>query len=148
MGLLTALASLLGIETEAMIARLKESAVAVAAIALFALIAVTFLLVALYTWLSGWLGPIWAPLIIAAAAMIVTVILTLALRVQQKAAARKEAERKRSRETTALVTSAAIGALPSLLESGLIRNVGLPIGLLAAFLYLTRSKPDKDDESD
>ena len=49
MGLLTALASLLGIETEAIIARLKESAVAVAAIALFALIAVTFLLVALYT---------------------------------------------------------------------------------------------------
>ena len=51
MGLLTALASLLGIETEAIIARLKESAVAIAAMALFALIAITFLLVALYTWL-------------------------------------------------------------------------------------------------
>ena len=85
MGLLTALASLLGIETEAIIARLKESAVAVAAIALFALIAVTFLLVALYTWLSGWLGPIWAPLIIAAAAIVITLILAIALRIQQKA---------------------------------------------------------------
>ena len=70
------------------------------------------------------------------------------MRIQQRAAARKQAERKRSRETTTLVTSAAIRALPDLLESGLVRNVGLPIALLAAFLYLTRSKPDKDDESD
>ena len=148
MGLLTALASLLGIETEAIVRRLKESAVAVAAIALFALIAIVFLLVALYTWLAGWLGPIWAPLIIAGVALLFALILVVALSIQRRATARREAERKRARETTALVTSAAVSALPGLLESGLLRNVGLPLGLLAAFLYLSRPKHDREDEGD
>ncbi len=146
MGLLKALASLLGIEAEAIIARLKESAIAFAAMAFFALVAIVFLLVALYTWLNGWLGPLWAPLIIAAGALVIALIIALVLRIQQAAEARREAAQKHARHTQALMTSAAISALPSLLESGLVRTVGLPIGLLAAFLLLSRSK--RDDPGD
>ena len=65
MGLLGPLASLLGIETDLLLQRIKESAVAFAAIGLFVVIAFSFMLVALYNYLLTWIGPIWAPLAIA-----------------------------------------------------------------------------------
>jgi hypothetical protein len=49
---------------------------------------------------------------------------------------RREAERKRSAETTALVTSAAISAVPILLKSGLMKKVGIPVGGALAAAYL------------
>ena len=57
----------------------------------------------------------------------------------------EEAERRRNTETTALVTSAAISALPILFRSGLMKKVGIPVGsALAAVYLLTRNtgRPD------
>lgn len=151
MGLLASLASLLGIETGALLQRLKESAVAVAAIGLFALIGLAFLLVAAYTALNWWVGPLWSPLIIAAAAFVIALILYVALRIQMAAQKRRREELARETETTALVASAALSALPELLHSSLLRNVGLPVALYAAFLLFTGSKPKKtsaEEEAD
>jgi MFS family permease len=147
MGLLGPLAGLLGIETDALLQRAKESAVAIAAIGVFVLIGVTFLLVALYTALDGWVGPIWAPLIIAAVALVIALILYIALRIQAAALKRRQAERKVEAETTALVASAALTALPELFHSSLVRNVGLPIALYAAFLFFTAPKKSGPTES-
>jgi hypothetical protein len=56
--------------------------------------------------------------------------------------ARKKCERRRSAETTALVTTATITALPLLLKSSLMKSIGLPLGAaLAAFFVLSKSGP-------
>jgi uncharacterized membrane protein (DUF485 family) len=139
MGLLAPLASLLGVEVETLLERAKGSAVAFAAIGLFGLICLYFLLVALYTWLTGWLGPIWSPLIIAAAALVIAIVLYVALHVQQAALQRRAEERRREAQETALVAGAALSALPDLLRSPLVRNVGLPLALYAGFLLFSSS---------
>ncbi|MBK8086079.1 MAG: hypothetical protein IPK28_20875 [Devosia sp.] len=61
MQFLSPIASLLGIEVEELMERLKSGAVAYGAVAAFALIAVAFLLVALNAWLTLLWGPIVAP---------------------------------------------------------------------------------------
>jgi hypothetical protein len=145
MGLLGPLASLLGIETDALMQRAKESAVAFAAIGLFVLIALSFLLVAAYTALDWWVGPLWSPLIIAGAALLIALILYIALRIQTAALKRRTAERRREAETTALVASTALEVLPDLLRSPLVLNVGVPVALYVAFLMFAgpkkRSRP-------
>ena len=140
MGLLPILASVLGIEIEGLVARLKENAVAVAAIALFVLIAISFLLVAAYTGLALWVGPIWSPLIIAGAALVIALILFVALKIQSRAVARRAAERRQKDEATALVAGAALSALPELLKSPLLRNVGIPLALYAAVLLFSGNR--------
>jgi hypothetical protein len=139
MGLLAPLASLLGVEVETLLERVKGSAVAFAAIGLFGLICLFFLLVALYTWLTAWFGPIWSPLIIAAAALLVAIVLFVALQMQQTALQRRAEIRRREAQETALVAGAALSALPDLLRSPLVRNVGLPLALYAGFLLLSGS---------
>lgn len=103
MGFLAPLASLLGIETEVLMQRARESATAFGAIALFALIGLVFLLVALYTSLVWWVGPLWAPLIIAAAALVIALVLVVIQRLQQAAARRRAEARRKEAETTALL---------------------------------------------
>jgi hypothetical protein len=134
MGLLAPIASLFGIEAEVLLQRLKESAVAYAAIGILGLICLCFLLVALNTGLDGLVGPIWSPLIIAAAALVIAVVIYIALRIQQAAQKKRAEERRREAENTALLASTALGALPELLRSPLVRNVGLPIALYAGLL--------------
>lgn len=140
MGLLGPLASLLGVEVDTLMQRLRESAVAYIAIGLFALIAVAFVLVAVYTALDEWVGPIWSPLIIAAAALVIALILYIALRIQLAALRRREEQRRHEAETTAALASAALTVLPELLSSSLVRNVGLPVAAYAAFLMFTGSR--------
>ena|SRR6185312_12762271 len=144
-GLLPPLAALFGVELDALTQRLKENAIAYAAIALFALICLVFLLVALYTALYGWIGPIWAPLAIAGVALLIAIILLIALRIQQGAAQRREAERRREAEGSAMIASAALAALPELLQSSAVRNVALPIALYAGLLMFTGKRKPKDD---
>jgi len=144
MGFLAPLATLLGVEVETLLERVKGSAVAFAAIGLFSLICVFFLLVALYAWLTDWVGPIWSPLIIAAAALVIALILFGALHIQQAALRRRAEERRREAQETALVAGAALGALPELLRSPLVRNVGLPLALYVGFLlFAGPGKPKK-----
>ena len=145
MGLLSLLGSLAGIEVETLVQRVRESAVAFAAIALFIMICVAFLLVALYTALEGWVGPIWSPLIIAGGALVIAIMLFIALQIQEGALKRRAEERRKEAESTALIAGAALNLLPELIASPAIRNVGLPILLYAGLLLLARpkSKPPK-----
>jgi len=140
MNLLLPLASLLGIEVEDLLDRIKQNAIAWSAMAFFALIGVVFLLVALYTGMVDWLGPIWGPLAIAGGALVVALGIFIGIRIAAGIAARRETERRHSAEKTALVTTAAITAFPMLLKSPLMKQIGLPVGGALAALYLL-SKP-------
>ena len=146
MHLLLPLASILGIEVEDLLNRFKKNAAARMAIAFFALIGVVFLLVALYTGLVSWLGPIWGPLAIAGGALVVALTIFIAIRISASIIARREAQRRHSADKTALVTTAVITAVPMLLKSPIMKQIGLPIGGALAALYLL-SKPGghKDD---
>lgn len=144
MQLLAALASILGIEVNQLLDRLRKDAVAWAAIGLSGIIALAFLLVAAHAALAGWIGPIWAPLLIAGVALAIALVILAVMRITDGVAAREEAQRRHAAETTAVATTAAMAALPTLLKSPLVRNVGLPLGgALAAMYFLSRR--DKQD---
>lgn len=136
MHLLAALASVLGFEADELVARLRKNAIAWAAVALFALIGMVFLLVALHTAASDWLGPLWGPLAIAGVALFVALAIYVGMRIAAGVAARRDARRRHSAEKSALVTTAAITAVPMLLKSPLMRTVGIPVGGLLAAAYL------------
>lgn len=147
MNLLLPIASLLGIEVGDMIDRFKQNAIAWVAIAFFALIGVMFLLVALNTAMVEWLGPIWGPLAIASGALVISLGTLLGVRIASGIVERRESQKRHSAEKTALVTTAAITALPLLMRSSLMKQVGIPIGGALAALYLL-SKPGghRDDD--
>lgn len=148
MNLLQPLASLLGIEIEELVERMKKDAAAWSAVAVFVAIGVVFLLVALHTWLVLLFGPIWAPLAIAGGALLIALIIFAAMRITDAIAERQQTERKHSAERTALVTTAAIAALPMVMDSDLMKKVGLPIGgALAAAFLLSRSSGSRRHNS-
>ena len=70
----------------------------------------------------------------------VALAIFIAIRIAAGIVAHREAQRRHSAEKTALVTTAAITAVPMLLKSPLMRQVGLPVGGALAALYLL-SKP-------
>jgi hypothetical protein len=140
MHLLLPLASILGIEVEDLIERFKQNAIAWTAIALFALVGFVFLLVALYTGVVDWIGPLWAPLAIAGGSLAIALAIYIGVKVASNVVAQREAQRRHSAEKTALVTTAAITAVPLLMKSPLMRSIGIPVGGALAALYLL-SKP-------
>ena len=140
MHLLLPLASILGIEVEDLLERFKQNAIAWSAIAFFALVGVFFLLVALHTGMVDWLGPIWGPLAIAGGAIVIALAIYIGVRIAANVVAHREAQRRHSAEKTALVTTAAITAVPMLLKSPIMKNIGIPVGGALAALYLL-SKP-------
>lgn len=147
LSLLTPLASLLGIEAGAVVERMKKNAGLWAALAAFAAIALVFLLVAANAGLTLWIGPVWAPLVMAGVSAAVALIIYLVIRIAAGAARQKEAERRRSAETTALATTATITAIPLLLRSSLVRNVGIPVGVALAALFVLARSGRKPPES-
>jgi large-conductance mechanosensitive channel len=140
MHLLLPLASILGIEVDVLIDRFRKKAVAWSVIGLFALIGLAFLLVAAHLALSDWVGPFWAALIMAGTALVIAAVIFLVIRVIEDIASRREAQRRHSAETTALMTTAAVAALPIVMKSPLMRTIGLPLGGALAALYFL-SKP-------
>lgn len=146
MNLLGPLAALLGIETEALIARAKRNLIGYAAIAFFATITVVFLLVALYIGLTTYVEPIWSALIIAGVALIIAIIILAAIRLGERERKRAELERRRSSETSAFATTAALTALPIILKSPLLRTIGIPLAVLAAFALLGKSGRDRNTD--
>jgi hypothetical protein len=150
LNLLYPVASLLGIEVGEVIERLKKNGVLWGAIAFFALVAVTFLLVGIHAALLLWVGAVWAPLLMAAGAAVIALAIYAVSRITAEIAHKKEVQRRRSAETTALVTTAAVTAVPLLMKSPLMKKVGLPLGgALAALFLLSKSgqRGDRDDES-
>src|SRR5690349_15913835 len=111
--ILPQLAALLGIEVDAITERAKRLLVAYAIISLFGVVALVFLLVAGFLALADWLGPIYAALIFAAAFLLLALATYLGTRIGEGERKRREAERRRANQTSALVTTAAMTALPA-----------------------------------
>jgi uncharacterized integral membrane protein len=148
MNLLYPLASLLGIEAGEIVERIKKNGILWGAIALFGVIALIFALVGANAALTLWAGPIWAPLILAAAAAVTALIIYMVSTVTAEVAHRREVDRRRSAEKTALVTTAALTAIPLLMKSPLMKTVGLPLGgALAALFLLSKSGSGSSSEA-
>jgi uncharacterized integral membrane protein len=148
LGLLYPIASLLGIEAGEIVERLRKNAALWAAIAFFSLIALIFALIAANTALTLWVGPVYSPLIVAGAAALIAACIYIASRVMAELAHRREVQRRRSAETTALVTTATVTALPILMKSPLMRQIGLPLGGALAALYLMSKSGSRSDDTE
>jgi hypothetical protein len=145
-GWIATLASLVGLEVDGLVKRLRRNVIAWALVGGLGVIALVFLLVALNAGLTTVLGPVWAPAAIAGGALLITLCIYIVLRFADAAAARREAARHKA-ERTALTTSAILTALPMAMRLGLVRKLGLPIGgALAAADLLTRSGRSRDAE--
>jgi hypothetical protein len=148
LGLLLPLASLFGLEADALLDQLKRNAVAYAAALVFGLIGMVFLLVAANVALSVVLGPIWAPLALAGLAIALALAIFLSLRIRVAAEKRQRAQKRRSTETTALVTTAALTALPMLFGSHFLRNAAPPAAALAIIGLVIKAALGDDKEDD
>lgn len=143
MHLLAPLAALLGIEVEAITERIRNALVVNAIMVLLALIGVSFLLAAGFFALAERYGVIYASLIFAGAFLVLALAVFLGTRVGESRRRRELAEKRRSTETSAFVTTAALTALPVILKSPL-RTIGLPAAAIAAY-FLLRGGSDKND---
>ena len=139
------LASLFGVEAGHLTERLKRGAVFYGTVAGFGVLGVIFLLVSLNAWLTTMWGPIIAPLAIGLAGLVLATGIYVGMRIAGRATERRVQSQKHRFERTALVTTAAVSALPLLLKSGLMRNIGLPVGSALAALYLLRLPRSKGD---
>lgn len=141
MNFIVPLAGLLGIEIESLTDQVKRSIIGNALIGLFGLVGLVFLLIAGFLALADNVGPVYAGLIFAAVSLALALVTYLVLQMQEGNRRRLALEKRRSTESSAFVTSAALTALPVILRSPLFRTVGVPIAAVAAFFFL-KSKDD------
>lgn len=150
MQFLLPLASILGIEIDELLDRVKKNAIAWSAVALFALIGIAFILVAIANAATLAWGPIVGPLVIALIAITIALAIWATMAIIEGIVRRKALEARHVQEKTALVTTAALTALPLLLQSSLMRKIGIPVGgALAAAFLLSKSggHSNADDET-
>ena len=144
MNLLMPLAALLGIEVEAITDRVKTAIIVNTVMALLGLLGIGFLIAAGYIALAQAVGSLYAALILAGVFIVLALAIYLGNRIGESRHKRQAASKRRSSETSAFVTTAALTALPVLLKSPVVRTLGLPAAALAAFL-LVRGGSDKTD---
>ena len=146
LALLGPLGALLGIEAQSLKDRLKRQAVLIGTLGALGVVSVTFILVAINTALTFAFGPVIAPLIIAGAALLIGIIVFAIFHMRETMEAKEDAQKKRSAETTALITTAAITAIPLILPT--LRRIGLPAGgaAAAAIYSLLQTKAFKRDD--
>ena len=146
MALLGSLGGLLGLEAASIKDKLMRQVVLWGTLGVLGLIAVTFILVAINSALTLVVGPVIAPLIIAGAALLIGLIVYAVFHFRASAEAREEAEKARRAEVTALITTAAITAVPLILPT--LKRVGLPAGGAAAvaIFSLLQSKAFRDKD--
>lgn len=147
MHLLALAASVLGIEVDELLDHFRKNVMAWSAVALFALIGAVFLLVALHAWFAAMWGPIIAPLAIGCGALVVAAAIWAAIAITDSIARRRAAQRRNSAEKTALVTTAALTAVPLLMKSDLMRKIGIPVGGALAAAYLLSKPGGHHDET-
>lgn len=145
MPLLAALAALLGIEVEAITERLRNTIIVNAVMIVLAAIGVSFLIAAGFFAVADLYGVIYASLIFAGTFLVLALAVFLGTRLGQNRRKREVAEKRRSTETSAFVTTAALTALPMILKSPLARTLALPAAAIAAYM-LVRGGADKTDE--
>ena len=144
MHFLVPLAALLGIEVETITDRVKTAIIVNALMVVLGLAGVLFLVIAGFLALAELVGGIYAALILAAVFLVLTLAVYLGMQIGRGKRKREAVEKRRSSETGAFVTTAALTALPVLLRSPLVRTLGLPAAAIAAFL-LVRNGGDKND---
>jgi len=145
LALLGPLGALLGLEATSLKERLKRQAVLWGIVGALGIVAVSFLLVAINAALTYAVGPVIGPLIIAGTAILVGVAVYLVFHMRETMEAHRDAEKKRSAEVTALITTAAITAIPLILPT--LRKVGVPTASAAAAVYsLLQAKALRRDD--
>lgn len=147
MHLLAPLAALLGIEVEAITERVRNTLIVNAVMIGLALVGVSFLVAAGFFALAKLYGVIYAALIFAAAFLVLALAVFVGTRIGESRRRRERTEKRRSSETGALVTTAALTALPVLLKSPLLRTIGLPAAAIAAYLLVRGGSDDTDDSA-
>ena len=144
LAILGPLAALLGLELTSLKDRFQRQAILWGLLGALGVIALSFILVAINSALTYAVGPVIAPLIIAGAALLIAVIVYLAFIFRDSIEKEKEAARKHNAEVTALITTAAITAIPLILPT--LKKVGLPASGAAAAAYsLLQSKAFRRD---
>lgn len=146
MHFLLPLAALLGIEVEAITSRLKTTIIVNAVMILLGLTGLSFLVAAGFFALAEIVGAIYAALIFAAAFLLLALAVYLGSRVGEGRRRREIADKRRSSETGAFVTTAALTALPLVMKSPLLRTIALPAAAIAAFLLVRNSGDGDKDE--
>lgn len=145
LAVLTPLLSLVGLEVDDLRGRITRQAIMWGLVAGLGLVAICFLLVALHAALSMAYGPVVAPLIIAAGALVLAVLVFLVSRLRAGVEAREAARKRRDGEVTALIATAAMTAIPLLLRSPLVKELGMPLGAaLASTLWFRKGETESD----
>jgi len=142
MGLIAPIAALLGLEAGSLVERARTTAITLALIALFGLVAVGFFLAAIFMALAELYSPIIAALILAAIFLLLSGAVYLGMRASEARRRRELAERRKTTQTGSLLTTAAFSALPLLARTPLLVKIGLPAAV-AAFALL-RASDDED----
>ena len=145
MHLLAPLAALLGIEVEAITERIRNTIIVNAVMMGLALVGVSFLVAAGFFALADLYGVIYAALIFAAAFLLLALAVFLGTRIGESRRRRELADKRRSSETGAFVTTAALTALPILLKSPALRTLSLPAAAIAAYLLIRGGNDETED---
>lgn len=141
MGLLAPLAALLGLETEKLMTKARAAALAYGTIGLLLLVAAIFLIAAGFMSLAQIIGPVLAALALAGIFLLLALIVYLGMLIGRGRQRREQTERRHASETGALLTSAAITALPMVMRSPVVLRVGLPLAALA-YILMRRSEAE------
>ncbi len=143
MNLLIPLAAMLGLEVDSITERVRNAVMINTVMAVFGLIGFVFALVALYLALSRSVGSIYAATILAAVFLVLAFAIWLGGRMAQARHHRAQAEKRRSSETSAFVTTAALTAFPTIMKTPGLRIWGIPAAAAAAyFLMRGKNRPD------
>jgi hypothetical protein len=145
MHLLVPLAALLGIEVEAITERLRNTIIINVVMIGLALVGVSFLVAAGFFALAELYGAIYAALICAAVFLVLALAVYLGARIGEGRHRREVANKRRSTETSAFLTTAALTAVPVVLKSPLGRALALPAAALAAYLLVRKTGDAEDD---
>lgn len=136
MGLIAPLAALLGLEVENIADKAKAAAIIYGLLGLFSAIAVIFLLVAAYLALADLFSPVVSALLLAGLFVLLTVALLLGAQIGKTQKKRKIAQRRRSSETGAFVTTAALTAVPMILRAPIAAKLAVPAAIFGALALL------------
>lgn len=142
MGLIAPLAALFGLELENVAARAKAAAILYGLMGLFLFAAAVFLTLAGYIALADQFSPLAAALILSGIFLLLALAVYLGTLLSKGRERRALVERRRSSESSAFLTTAALTALPVFLKSPMIVKLGLPAAAIAALALLRENRSD------
>ncbi len=136
--LMPLLAAMAGEELKFVAGQTKRAAIFGAAIAVFAIIAITFFCVAAFLALAQNYGGPLAALILAALSLILALLILAVLKIQAASEAKKR-KQKVEADKSAMVATAAIATVPAILKRPILA-AALPLAGIALFSLLSDKK--------